>query len=257
MPVFTAVLLVSVVVMLAVAARLVSARRRLAAEIEATRRELSAELGERDRLARLLEASQVEQREVEQVKHREVEQEAKELEDKARRAEDALRRELEQARAALEEAKANEGRAEAGVRLTEDALEKRTAELALLLEQAQGAAAQAAERERAILGELEAVRGARAEVEEARLQAEEEARLARTAKEAFAGEARLLREELQRTTAKLEAALKRPGSPAQEPAKEALPAKGKQAPPVRSMAFWCQACGRGGTKAERCCENAR
>jgi hypothetical protein len=126
---------------------------------------------------------------------------------------------------------------------------ERAAEIASLREEARLAAARARPSEQAL-----STSGApSAEAAEALQIAREEARVARIAKDSFAGESRLLREELRRATARL-AELTRgaaTGQTATLPAEAAAPLAG------RTSVWWCTACGRGGNSAEPCCANAR
>ena len=103
----------------------------------------------------------------------------------------------------------------------------------------------------AALTALEIAEIQRREAIEAQRNAEEEARLARTAKESYAGEARLLREELARATAKL---LEAAGTGSAPPP----PSKEKPAPqPVRVTAWMCTICGTVARQAVKdCCLKA-
>jgi len=131
------------------------------------------------------------------------------------------------------------------------ALAARTAELERLRDDARTDARRAAQREQQILAELEQARARNAEAAEARRLADEDARLARTAKEAFAGEVKLLREEVRRAAAQLAEASEQAANP--PPA----PISARPLTVVHTSSWYCQACGSMGTKPEKsCCAKA-
>ena len=126
---------------------------------------------------------------------------------------------------------------------------ERGAVIASLREEARLVAERALRQEQA----LSAIVAPGAEGAEALKMAQEEARIARVARDSFAGESRLLREELRRLTARLAEA---PGG-ASEAKSAPLTAEAAGLLAGQSSRWWCSACGRGGTKAEPCCANAR
>ncbi len=238
---------------------LLTARRRLGAELTAARGAIALEQGARVEVKGLLDASQETRLRVEE---------------EAREAADALRLELADAQTALEDREAALARSAAYARRAEEALAQERAcaatEIAPLEREIARLAAESAAAEQRSLSasssvkELEArlaaltassatatqaltarvatLVAARAEAEEARRLAEEEARLARTTKESFAGEARLLREEVQKAQARLEQASRRSEAPPPEPSA----VKVKELPLKRVITWWCVSCNEGG-----------
>jgi hypothetical protein len=181
---------------------------------------------------------------------------------RAQRGEEALRRELERLAAELASAARREADAAEALRAREARLAElgeaiaaetaRATEMAQALAGARGDVARAVEREQHALVELSQARAESREDAEARQRAEEGARQARTTKDAYSGEVRLLREELARATAKLEEATL-PGSPP-----STLPLKEKPPPPPLHVTAWaCAACGTVGRQAVKdCCFKA-
>lgn len=222
---FTALLLMVALGAVAAVAALAGARRRLALELATTRERASAALAGPGRSIGLL-ASSAAPPESDEV--------PAEINDAARAAggaesvEAELRCELSRARAETTE---------------------RDAEIARLREEARLGAEVVLRGKQALSADV----AGGADVAEALRLAEEEARVARIARDSFAGESRLLREELRRVTARLAEAT-RGASDAR-----AAPLSAVVAPPVagRTSMWWCNACGRGGNSAEPCCANAR
>jgi hypothetical protein len=217
-------------------AALVAVRRRLATELALARGTIALEQGARDEVKGLLDVSH-------EARAR-AEEEAEEAAEALRGAEEALAR--EQARA--EEALAREQAIEA--RLTEltvvsatatRTLTARAAKLTTARAAAEEGAAQLAKQQQQLLADLDLAKRASAEADEARRLAEEEARIARTAKESFAGEARLLREEVLRVQAKLDEAMRRSEAP---PVPVAV--KPKVLAVTHTLTWWCVACNEGG-----------
>jgi len=106
------------------------------------------------------------------------------------------------------------------------------------------------ERERQAFAERDAAHRQAAEANRARQLAEEEARQSRTAKDSFAIEVKLLREQLQRTLAvQAEASVE-----GEAPLAVAPKATNAAKPPslVTVSTWWCIACNCGGTKPHKC-----
>jgi chromosome segregation ATPase len=253
-------------------ATLVAVRRRLATELALARGAIALEQGARDEVKGLLDVSHEARAHAEE----EAEQAASALRgaeealaQEQARAEEALAREQARARAELsplhgEIARLAAASAAAEERLQRAAAERiavearlteltvvsatatktltaRAARLTTARAAAEEGAAQLAKQQQQLLADLDLAKRASAEADEARRLAEEEARITRTAKDSFAGEARLLREEVLRVQAKLDEALRRSEAP---PVPVAV--KPKVLAVTHTLTWWCVACNEGG-----------
>lgn len=235
-------------------ATLVAVRRRLSTELALARGKIAAEIGARDEVKGLLDVSQ----------------EARvSAEGEAQEAALALRRELARAEAELAPLQREIARLAASSAAAEErcqrVAEERSAVEAKLAElttssasatktlteravrltaaraEAEEGAAQIAKQQQQLLADLQQAKRSSAEAEEAQRLAEEEARMARTAKESFAGEARLLREEILRVQAKLEDATRRNEAPPVP-----VVVKPKELVVSHTITWWCVSCAEGG-----------